>query len=93
MPNPAARLALCHDMGEREFSLAIEVLARWAKTALLACATWPLTPPNLPAYPPIDCSQEPGAARAVRQRRIKAAVDDLLAPPGPDDVPYTSARF
>jgi hypothetical protein len=93
MTDPAVKLAFYDQTDEREFALAVAALARRAKAALRACGAWFLVPPKLPTYPPIDYSQEPGAARAVRLRRIQAAVDDLLAPPGPDDFPHTSARY
>ena len=39
-------------------------------------------------YPPVDYSQEPAAARAARQRRVQAQVDDLLTPINPADIAY-----
>jgi hypothetical protein len=35
-----------------------------------------------------DYSQEPAAARAARQRRVQAQVDDLLTPINPADIAY-----
>jgi hypothetical protein len=78
---------------EQEFGLIVGRLWVQGKTAIRAFGAWFLIAPKLPEYSKVDYSQEPGAARAVRLRRIQAVVDDLLAPPGPDDIPYTHARF
>lgn len=53
-----------------------------------ALVAWFFAPPNLPTYPPVDYSQEPAAARAARQRRVQAQVDDLLTPINPADIVY-----
>ncbi len=51
-----------------------------------ALVAWLFAPPKLPTYPPVDYSQEPAAARAARQRRVQAQVDDLLTPINPADI-------
>jgi hypothetical protein len=53
-----------------------------------ALVAWFFAPPKLPTYPPVDYSQEPAAARAARQRRVQAQVDDLLTPINPADIAY-----
>jgi hypothetical protein len=55
-----------------------------------ALVAWFFAPPKLPTYPPVDYSQEPAAARAARQRRVQAQVDDLLTPINPADIAYRS---
>lgn len=93
MTEPTANPAVYDPTGERQCRLALEAAARRGKIMLKGFAAWVFAPPKTPAYPPIDYSQEPGAARALRQRRIQAAVDDLLTPVNPDDMAYRSMPF
>ena len=88
MTEAAAKPAVYDPTGERQCRVTIEAAARRGKIILRDVVAWVFAPPKLPAHPPIDYSQEPGAARAVRQRRVQAAVDDLLIPPSPDDMAH-----
>lgn len=78
------RRTVCDPADDREFAIAIDAAVHRAKVRIRAFFAWFVFPPQLPAHPTIYYSQEPGTARAVRQRRIQAAVDDLLVPPGLD---------
>ena len=88
MTEPSANPAVYDRTGKREFRLAIEAAARGGKIMFKGFVAWVFAPPKLPAYPPIEYSQEPGAARAVRQRGVQAAVDDLLTPLNSDDLAH-----
>ena len=93
MTKPTANSAVCDPTAEREFRSIIEAAARRGKIMLKGFVAWVFAPPKLPAHSPIDYSQEPGAAHALRQRRIQAAVDDLLTPASPDDMAHRWMPF
>ena len=60
------------------------------RTVLQAVVTWFLTSPT---YTPPDFSHEDANSRVKRIRRAQDAVDELFAPSGPNEIPYTFARF